>query len=99
MAFGSNIEHNPLMGRNVVPDQGKIGFKKAELEISAGCAAEGVLLLRSFPIAVALAQWSFGKVGNCSVDVRVQSQVAGDSERSIQSQMCCDCFVAYSTSL
>ena len=46
-------------------------LRTAELDMSAGCVAEGVLTLCLFPVMVAVAQQSVGKMSRCSLDVRI----------------------------
>ena len=43
-----------------------------ELDLSAGCVAEGVSMLCLFPVTVAVVQKSVIVVGRCSLDVRVR---------------------------
>ena len=47
-------------------------LRTAELDISAGCVAEGVFALCLFPVTEPVVQQSVGEVGNCSLDVRVR---------------------------
>ena len=46
--------------------------RTAELDVSAGCVAEGVFTLCLFPVTVAVVQQSIREVGSCSLDVRVR---------------------------
>ena len=46
-------------------------LRTAELDMSAGCVAEGVFTLCLFPVMVAVVQQSVGKMGRCSLDVRI----------------------------
>ena len=43
-----------------------------ELDVSAGCVAEGDFMLCLFPVTVAVVQQSVRVVGSCSLDVRVR---------------------------
>ena len=52
-------------------------LRTAELDISAGCVAEGVFTLCLFPVAVAVVQQSVKEVGSCSLNVRVRCSTEG----------------------
>ena len=43
-------------------------LRTAELDVSAGCVAEGIRTLSLFPVMVAVVQQSVGKMGRCSLD-------------------------------
>ena len=47
-------------------------FRTAELDMSAGCVAERVFTLCLFPVVVPVVQQSVGKMGRCSLDVRIR---------------------------
>ena len=47
-------------------------FRTAELDMSAGCVAERVFMLCLLPVMVAVVQQSVGKMGRCSLDVRIR---------------------------
>ena len=47
-------------------------WRIAELDVSAGCVAEGVFTLCWFPVTVAVVQQSVREVGSCTLDVRVR---------------------------
>ena len=47
-------------------------WRTAELDVSAGCVAEGVFTLCLFPVTVAVVQQSVREVGSCRLDVRVR---------------------------
>ena len=47
-------------------------LRTADLDISAGCVAEGVFTLCLFPVTVAVVQQSVREVGSCSLDVRIR---------------------------
>ena len=47
-------------------------LRTAELDVSAGCVAEGVFALDLFPVTVAVVQQSVREVGSCRLDVRVR---------------------------
>ena len=47
-------------------------FRTAELDMSAGCIAEGVFTSCLFPVMVAVVQQSVGKMGRCSLDARIR---------------------------
>ena len=48
-------------------------WRTAELDVSAGCVAEGVFTLCLFPVTVAVVRRRVREVGGCSLDVRVRS--------------------------
>ena len=47
-------------------------FRTAELDMSAGCVAEGVFTLCLFPVMMVVVQQNVGKMGRCSLDVRIR---------------------------
>ena len=47
-------------------------WRTAELHVSAGCVAKGVVTLCLFPVTVAVVQQSVREVGSCGLDVRVR---------------------------
>ena len=47
-------------------------FRTAELDMSAGCVAEGVFSLCLFPVMVAVVQQGVGKMGRCRLNVRIR---------------------------
>ena len=47
-------------------------FRTAELDMSAGCVAEGVFTFCLFPVMVVVVQQSVGKMCRCSLDVRIR---------------------------
>ena len=72
-AFGSEIKYvcgvGTMMRGNVVASRGQEVLGTGELDVSAGCVAEGVSMLCLFPVTVAVVQQSVRVVGSCSLAV------------------------------
>ena len=75
-AFGGEIEYvggvGTLTRRKMVAQRGQRVFRTVELDMSSGCVAERVFTLCMFPVMVAVVQQSVGKMGRCSLDVRIR---------------------------